>query len=179
MVFLCIFHSYFSERIFFINLNSKFIKGQKLKQHSKIIEKANEIHDLIQHIADIIPDDDPMLSFAKDELQLNSSIILAKLAGAEAVNLYDIKMENAALIRKAARDIMVSYHTFKSFDFKEAEYLMMVRELIEEFRILFVDWVASFDQRKFIVDTWGLFNPPGIGPDYEQSDDELDFLDED
>jgi len=28
------------------------------------------------------------------------------------------------------------------------------------------------------VDDWGLFNPPGITPDYEQSSDELDFLEE-
>lgn len=150
-----------------------------LNSNSKIIEKAREIDDLIRHIAELIPEDDHILSFAKGDLLMNSATILAKLAGAEAVNLYDIKMENATIIRKAARDIMVSYHTFKSFGFKEVEYLIMVRNLIEEFRLLFVEWVASFDQRKFIVDTWGLFNPPGIGPDYEQSDDELDFLDED
>lgn len=150
-----------------------------LEPKSKIVEKAHEIDDLIRHIAELIPEDDAILSFAKGDLLMNSATILAKLAGAQAVNVYDIKMENAAIIRKAARDIMVSYHTFKSFDFKEVEYLMMVRNLIEEFRLLFVEWVASFDQRKFIVDTWGLFNPPSIGPDYEQSDDELDFLDED
>jgi hypothetical protein len=38
--------------------------------------------------------------------------------------------------------------------------------------------VATFDPKKFIVDEWGLFNPPGIPQDYEQRSDELNFLDD-
>jgi hypothetical protein len=37
----------------------------------------------------------------------------------------------------------------------------MVRELIEEYRKLFVEWVAGFDTFNAIYDDWGLFNPPG------------------
>lgn len=39
------------------------------------------------------------------------------------------------------------------------------------------EWVASFNPKHFIVDEWGLFNPPGIPQDYVQRDEELDFLD--
>lgn len=106
-------------------------------------------------------------------------IILAKINGAEAVKLYDIKMENAALIRKAARDIMVSGNNLAEFGFSDAKYYKIIRNLIEEFKILFADWVSKFNPNYFIVDDWGLFNPPGISKDYTQSDEELDFLDED
>ncbi|MEA1847950.1 hypothetical protein U9K52_03400 [Chryseobacterium sp. MHB01] len=106
-------------------------------------------------------------------------IIQAKISGAEAVRLYDIKMENAAIIRKAARDIMVSGNNLEMFGFTDSKYYKLIRSLIEELRILFVEWVAGFDPKHFIVDDWGLFNPPGISHDYIQSDDELDFLDED
>lgn len=41
------------------------------------------------------------------------------------------------------------------------------------------EWVAGFNPKHFIVDEWGLFNPPGIPKDYVQRDEELDFLDED
>ena len=54
-----------------------------------------------------------------------------------------------------------------------------IRDLIEEFRILFIDWISGFNPKHYIVDNWGLFNPQGISPDHIQSDDELDFLDED
>jgi hypothetical protein len=74
---------------------------------------------------------------------------------------------------------MISYHSLTAFGFDEANYYLMVRKQIEEFRLLFREWVASFNPKHFIVDEWGLFNPPGIPQDYVQRDEELDFLDED
>lgn len=148
-------------------------------KHHQLAEKAREIDALLRKITELIPEEDEHLQFIKQDLHSNSMLIQAKIAGAEGVNLYDIKMENATLIRKAARELMVSYHSLEMFGFSEVEYYKLIVELIEEFRVLFVEWVASFDQKKFIVDTWGLFNPPGISPDYEQSEDELDALDDD
>lgn len=73
-------------------------------------------------------------------------------------------MENATIIRKCARDLMVRYHSLEAFGFEHVEYYKMVRQQIEEFRLLFIDWVASFDPWNYIVDDWGLFNPPGVSP---------------
>lgn len=39
--------------------------------------------------------------------------------------------------------------------------------------------MATFDPKKFIVDEWGLFNPPGIPQDYVQDDTELNWMDDD
>ena len=88
-------------------------------------------------------------------------------------------MENATIIRKAARDIFVGGNTLEYFGFSDSKYYNLVRNLIEEFRLLFIDWISSFNPKHYIVDNWGLFNPQGISPDYIQSDNELDFLDED
>lgn len=144
-----------------------------------ILAKAEEIFDLVKTITDLIPEEDELLQSYKSQLLEDAMIIPVKISGAEAVKLYDIKMENAAIIRKAARDLMVAYHGLEMFGFKDVKYYLMVREKIEEFRLLFVDWVANFNPKHFITDNWGLFNPPGISPDYEQRDDELNFLDED
>ena len=38
----------------------------------------------------------------------DAALLTVKVAGAEAAGLYDLKMENAAIIRKAARDLMCS-----------------------------------------------------------------------
>jgi hypothetical protein len=154
-------------------------KHIKMNNSHQLAEKAKEIDALLRKITELIPEEDEHLQFIKQDLHSNSMLIQAKIAGAEGVNIYDIKMENATLIRKAARELMVSYHSLEMFGFSEVEYYKLIVELIEEFRLLFIEWVASFDQKKFIVDRWGLFNPPGISPDYEQSEDELDALDED
>ena len=144
-----------------------------------ILAKAEEIFDLVKTITDLIPEEDELLLSYKSQLLEDAMIIPVKISGAEAVKLYDIKMENAAIIRKAARDLMVAYHGLEMFGFKDVKYYLMVREKIEEFRLLFVDWVTNFNPKHFITDNWGLFNPPGISPDYVQRDDELNFLDED
>ena len=150
---------------------------KKLKE-MPLYKKAEEISDTVKTICDLIPDENKFLQETKMHLLENAYIIPAKIAGAEAVNLWDIKMENAAIIRKCARELTVLYHNLRMFGFEEADYYLIVRRQVEEFRLLFRDWVATFNPKHFIVDDWGLFNPPGISQDYEQSDDELDFLDE-
>ncbi|MFN4365221.1 hypothetical protein [Chryseobacterium hispalense] len=144
-----------------------------------LYQKAEEIYETLKIITDLFPDDNDYLQHLKMNLLEDIMVIQAKISGAEAVKLYDIKMENAAIIRKAARDIMVSGNNLEMFGFTDSKYYKLIRNLIEEFRILFVEWVAGFNPKHFIVDDWGLFNPPGISPDYIQSDDELDFLSED
>ena len=105
-----------------------------------------------------------------------AALLTVKVAGAEATGLYDLKMENAAIIRKAAGDLMVQQHSLESFGFEYVEYYQMVRDMIEEYRLLFIDWVASFDKWNYIIDRWSLFNPPGIGPLDKDPDDDIPFL---
>lgn len=42
-------------------------------------------------------------------------------------------MQNAAIIRKAANDLMVQNHSLKAFGFEYVEYIDIVRNLIEEY----------------------------------------------
>jgi hypothetical protein len=84
-------------------------------------------------------------------------------------------MGNAAIIRKAARDLLVQQHSLDMFGFEYVEYYQIERDLIEEYRLLFIDWVAGFDKWDYIIDRWGLFNPPGIGPLDKDPDDDIPF----
>ena len=97
-------------------------------------------------------------------------MLTAKIASAEGGDLYDLRMENAAVIRKAARDLMVQNQSLEMFGFEHVEYYSIVSDLIEEYRLLFIDWVAGFDKSNYIVDRWGLFNPPGVGP-FDEDDE--------
>ncbi|WP_336959968.1 hypothetical protein [Chryseobacterium contaminans] len=138
----------------------------KESRNLPIYKKAEEIFNALRTITDLFPEDNDYLQHLKSNLLEDSMVIMAKISGAEAAKLYDIKMENAAIIRKAARDIMVSGNNLDFFGFSDAKYYKIIRNLIEDFRLLFVDWVATFNPKHYIVDSWGLFNPPGVSPDY-------------
>ncbi|WP_323755854.1 hypothetical protein [Roseivirga sp.] len=139
-----------------------------------LYRKGKEIFELVMKIADLIPDDDPRLQHTKQFMIQDAMMLSVKVAGASSgLGLYDLKMEAAAIIRKSARDLMVQNHALEMFDFKEAHYFDMVRGLIEEYRLLFIDWVAAFDPWDYIIDRWGLFNPPGVGPHDHDPDDDI------
>jgi len=147
------------------------IKPEKLP----IYLKGKEILDMVSKITALIPENDEFLNEVKSCMLCDAALLTVKVAGAEAAELYDIKMENAAIIRKAARDLMVQQHSLDMFGFEYVEYYQIVRDLIEEYRLLFIDWVAGFDKWDYIIDRWGLFNPPGIGPFDKDPDDGLPF----
>ncbi|HUX97314.1 MAG TPA: hypothetical protein VMV47_16385 [Bacteroidales bacterium] len=140
-----------------------------------IYQKGKEIFDMVIKITDLIPENNEYLIDLKSCMLSDAAQLTVKVAGAEAVELYDLKMESAAIIRKAARDLMVQQHSLDMFGFEYVEYYQMVRELIEEYRLLFIDWVAGFDKWDYVIDRWGLFNPPGIGPFDKDPDDDIPF----
>ncbi|MEQ8530262.1 MAG: hypothetical protein RIB86_00290 [Imperialibacter sp.] len=135
-----------------------------------IFKKGQEILETVRLIGNLIPEDDEMLQDIKGHMLSDAALLTVKVAGAEAGDLYDIRMEAAAIIRKAARDLMVQNHSLDMHGFKEVRYYQLVRDLIEEYRLLFIDWVAGFDTDNYIIDQWGLFNPPGKGP-FDEDDD--------
>jgi hypothetical protein len=130
---------------------------------------------MVNKITALIPENDEYLNEVKGCMLSDAALLTVKVAGAEAGGLYDLKMENAAIIRKAARDLMVAQHSLDSFGFEYVEYYQIVRDLIEEYRLLFIEWVAGFDKWDYIIDRWGLFNPPGIGPFDKDPDDDIPF----
>ena len=137
-----------------------------------IYKKGWEIFEVVDQICQLIPDDDEHLAFVKSNMLEDAMMLTVKVAGAEAGQLYDIKMEAAALIRKAALNLMIQNHTLEMFGFEHVEYFRIVRNLLEEYRLLFIDWVSKFDRWDYIIDRWGLFNPPGVGPfDHDPDDD--------
>jgi len=141
-----------------------------------LYQKGREIVDLVCDIADLIPDGDDPLGYTKQLMLEDVHMLCAKIAAAEGSDLYDIRMENATLIRKSAMSLYVSIHTLKMYGFEHTEYYLMVRKKIREFRSLFVEWVAGFDKSNYIADQWGLFNPPGVAVSDEDEDENDDNL---
>ena len=140
-----------------------------------IYRKGKEIFEVVNHICDLIPEENKMLQHTKAVMLEDSMLLSVKVAGATAGGLYDIKMEAATLIRKAAMELMIQSHTLEMFGFEHVEYYTIVRKLIEEYRLLFIEWVNGFDKWDYVIDRWGLFNPPGVGPFDHHPDDDIPF----
>jgi hypothetical protein len=137
-----------------------------------IFKKGKEIFDVVHRIGELIPEDDDYLQHLRGCMIADAALLTVKVAGAEAGDLYDIRMEAAAIIRKAAKDLMLNQHSLEGAGFSDAGYYTIVRSLLEEYRLLFIAWVQSFDPWNYYIDRWGLFNPPGVGPfDHDPDDD--------
>ncbi len=139
-------------------------------QHLPLFRKGRDIFDLTSKIIELIPDDDEVQGFIKQVMLEDAAMLSVKVAGAEASDLYDLRMENATMIRKAARDLQTHCSSLEMFGFKETHYLNLIREDIEEYRLLFLEWIKSFDQWNYVTDRWGLFNPPGINAEDPEDD---------
>jgi len=88
-------------------MNSEDEDDNPKPERLPIYRKGKEIFDMVIKIADLIPENDEYLNDIKACMLCDAALLSVKVAGAEAAELYDLKMENAAIIRKAARDLMV------------------------------------------------------------------------
>jgi hypothetical protein len=151
-------------------------KRDELEQFP-LYQKAEQIFKITQGIIEIIPADNDFLQETTVQFMLEDAMIIpAKIAGAYGVDLYDLKMENATIIRKAARDLYVHAGSLRfEDDIQDKDYIYLLRDEIDEFRLLFIDWVESFDVWNYIKDDWGLFNPPGISAHDKDPDDDIPF----
>ncbi|MGM5469857.1 hypothetical protein ACS386_06235 [Flavobacteriaceae bacterium LMO-SS05] len=150
-----------------------------------IFKKAVEIQNLVDYLVETVEksDIDFKTEYASEMIKNhisymieNSLVIPAKIAGASGDDMpYDIKMENAAIIRKAARELITDARGIQINGFKDIEYLELLRTEVEAFRILFAEWVKTFDIWNYSIDRWGLFNPPGVNYDDHDPDDDLPF----
>lgn len=148
-----------------------FIKALEIMEISLKISESVSKHD-IENLDEAEGD---MLEGYAQYIRDNATIIPAKISGAEAVEIYDLKMENAAIIRKAARELSTYCTGLAMCGYKNTDYLQLLRDEIEEFRVLFAEWVKTFDQWNYLIDRWGLFNPPGIDYDTHDPDDHIPF----
>lgn len=86
----------------------------------------------------------------------DAHIVATKILSSEAAGIYISRMENASIIRTNAQSISSSLLLLLAEDNADEEHVLVLRQEIEEFKLLFKAWVASFQKDEFI-DDWGLF----------------------
>lgn len=151
-------------------------KRDELKQ-MPLYQKAEQILKITMGLVEIVPKENEFLQETTVRFMMEYAFLIpAKIAGAAGVGLYDLKMENATLIRKAARELYVQAGSLRFEEcIKHLDYIELLRNTIDEFRLLFVDWVAGFDVWDYVKDNWGLFNPPGVNVHDKDPDDDIPF----
>ncbi|MFV7236965.1 MULTISPECIES: hypothetical protein [Flavobacterium] len=134
-----------------------------------LFQKAELIYQLVESLVASLPEEDAYIQDTKHLMREDAMIITAKIAGAEGGDLYSIRMQNAAIIREHAMHLYVHVGSLRLHkNFKELEYVQLIRKELNDFRLLFIEWVESFDTNNHIWDDWGLFNPPGAIPPSQQ-----------
>lgn len=160
-------------------------------RETPIYLKAQEIQRLVFSVIDLVkeselPDAREIeLSLLEDDLvnmkSLTAEIVAGVVNGSTTSFPYDLRMENAVLIKKAARDLQAYAYGIEDMGLKDIDYLDLIHEEIDAFRILFIDWVNNFDLWKYDDDDWGLFTPEGIkiiDTGYNDITDDMDQDDE-
>jgi hypothetical protein len=125
-----------------------------------LYKKGQEIAEVVFCIADIIPEDES-LNMVKDFMCEDVLVMTSKIIAAHFAPYYDIKMESAIMIRKAAMDMQLHYQALRMFGFEDFKYYNIVLNLLEEYRLLFIEWIKDFEPCEYVEDRWGLFNVPG------------------
>ncbi|MGN6638594.1 MAG: hypothetical protein ACTHJ8_06755 [Mucilaginibacter sp.] len=120
-----------------------------------VFKKADEILELAEVIAEVLKEDDKKERLAA-EIVSNAMLIQVKIAGAEGGNLYSLRMQNAVLIKIAVQDMFNAIVFSSMVKINEEDYVELMREKIEEFRLVFVDWIRGFDKSNDIPDNWAI-----------------------
>jgi hypothetical protein len=134
-------------------------------QQLPIYQKAELLFRLVESLAASLPEDNELLQSMKEIMRADAMMLPAKIAGAEAGNIYSIRMQNAAIIRFHAMSLYTQVGCLSLYDESiDTSFTKLIRIEIENFRLLFIDWVNGFDKSDYIWDDWELFNPKGAIP---------------
>ncbi len=149
-----------------------------IKQHAKALKrKSIELLNLATTINSLLPETEDA-EHARHWLMENAYKLPAKISGAMAVDdVYSIVMESAVVIKVAAcelRNAVWNCHIMHDMDEK---YVHVMRNEIDEFRKIFVEWVKCFDKENDLPDEWHLFNDPSTFPEDDEPFDPNSFFD--
>ncbi len=143
----------------------------------ELFRKSIDILNLTQTIVDILPDDDHAES-TKGLLMQNAYLIPAKIRGAMGLEYYSMMMENAVIIKVNACELRTMLWNCSTLHGIDETYVDVIRNEIDEFKKIFIQWVNSFDKENDLPDEWHLFNDPTSFPEDDEPFDPNDFFDD-
>jgi hypothetical protein len=131
--------------------------SRRLDKYEKlpVYQKAQELFDLAEVIAEALKEDE-MKEHLASQMLSNAAMVQAKIAGAEGGGLYSLRMQNAVLIKLAVQDMFNAVSFSSMVEINEEDYVDLMRDKVEEFREVFVEWIRGFDKGYDIPDNWAI-----------------------
>ena len=126
----------------------------------ELYNKSIDILNLSSGICDLLDDaEDGKLT---QQLMMENAIrIPAKIRGGMAVDdIYSLVMENAVIIKVNVSELKAQLWACEQLNGIEKKYVDVLKEEIEIFKSLFINWVKCFDRNNDLPDDWWLFNDP-------------------
>jgi len=142
--------------------DSDYDPGEQMRKLNAlpIYQKAMEILEVTERIVDLLDKEEPMEEMHRQLMMEDIMIVGPKIAGAEAMDDYILKMENAVIIKIHLRSLLTHTASLKMEGSVDVQYLQLLRNEIEAFRILFLAWISKFEiDTSKEPDGWGLFLP--------------------
>lgn len=121
-----------------------------------VFQKAEEIRELTRRIIDAIENEQVKMIHSNTMLE-DSMVVSTRIARAEAADDYISKMEHATVVKMHARSLQSQTASLLFEEVVPQEYLRLLRKEIEDFRLLFREWIKSFHGSSKEDDGWGLF----------------------
>ena len=136
-------------------------KTQPLKDASRALyEQWQQVMVGINSLfASVDVEDEASKEFWEDQkmmLLADAYQIAVKIQSTASAEMYVLQMENAAIIRKNAIFISGQLLSFAYQELVEIAHAEAVRADVQQFRLLFRQWISFFKKDEF-EDDWGIF----------------------
>ncbi len=145
---------------------------ERPEHQTPIYKKAQDIEKLVLSIIDFVKDSDlpheddfdlEIMNGRLSEMKENAYEITVLISEASLPSMpYDFRMENAVFIKSAAHEIIEVALYIEDKGLKEVDYLDLLYDEIEALRILFREWINTFELWKYDCEDWGLFHRDDI-----------------
>ncbi len=145
-----------------------------------IYKKAEEIYQLVQSMTSFVEDYPFEINYPIDQEIVDDSIKSMKEKSHEIKMLimytchddrqYHEAMEYAMVIKYYVNEVVCDVNCLENTGLKESEFVDVFHETLEEFRVLFKEWITTFPKfRYYAYDAdWGLYelHPDVVVLDY-------------
>jgi hypothetical protein len=127
---------------------------EKIYKHPLMI-KAKEIIGLTRALVGSL--DEARRELYGGLMMEDAMVMSAKFAGAESIPDFVLKMEKAVIMKVHAKNLNAMTYQLALEETHAEEHLELLRQAIEEYRKLFIEWIRGFDTAEKYDDGWGIF----------------------
>lgn len=127
---------------------------EKIYKHPLMI-KAKEIIGLTRALVGSL--DEARRELYGGLMMEDAMVMSAKFAGAESIPDFVLKMEKAVIMKVHAKSLNSMTYQLALEETHAEEHLELLRQAIEEYRKLFIEWIRGFDPAEKYDDGWGIF----------------------